>query len=285
MFRQKSPAAFVVIVAISLVMPGCGNQAKDGAVVHEAGTGGTAQALPATLTVDLGKGVKLELILISPGEFLMGSLNPQNDMPGFDWQQHRVRITKPFYLGKYPVTQEQWQAMIGDFPNRQLINTKGPKNPAECVERKDWERFVKKLNASFTRPEGQFALPTEAQWEYACRAGTTTKFYFGDDESKLGDYAWYNSNSGMKSHPVGEKKPNAWGLYDMSGNVSELCADAMVSYKKLPEDDPVAPYDVGYSVRRGGGWSGAATCCRSTFRAVSIYPGTGFRVALVLSEK
>ncbi len=265
---------------------GCGRKADKIDPKQDARS--TWQALEKEISVDLGGGVKLELLLIPPGEFLMGSLNPTADMPGMDWQQHRVRITRPFYLGKYPVTQEQWQAVMGEFPKHTHLNARGPKIPAADVGRNGWEQFLKKLNASYSRPEGQFALPTEAQWEYACRAGTTTKYYFGDDESKLGDYAWYNGNSDMKPHPVGQKKPNPWGLYDMSGNTAELCEDAFVSYTDLPTDDPVAPFDdKSYGVCRGGGWAGDATCCRSTFRHMvgSTMGGSGLRVALVLAER
>ena len=292
MLRRLSTVALVVVVATSsLAIPGCGNQAappKQDATTNDTGTGGKAQSLPQDVTVDLAKGVKLEMLLIPAGEFLMGSLHPTNDAPGTDLPQHRVRITKPFYLGKYPVTQQQWQAVMGENPSLSIAGADGPEIPVIWVDRDDCERFPKKLNASFKRPEGDFALPTEAQWEYACRAGSTTRFYFGDDQSKLGDYAWYNGNSDMKLHPVGQKKPNAWGLYDMSGNVTEWCADALVSYKELPVDDPIAPYNGPYGVCRGGGCFGSATGCRSSCRApgpTNRSAGVGLRVALVPASK
>ncbi len=287
MFRQLSTVAIVVMVAVgNLAMSGCGNQTKppkQNATTNDAGS--NAQTLPREIVVELGNGVKLELILISPGEFLMGSPDPE--MPHKDWPQHRVRITKPFYLGKYPVTQEQWQAVMGATFEADHVSAIGPRNPMEGVHRDRWEQFLKKLNASFTRPEGRFALPTEAQWEYACRAGTTTRFYFGDDVSKVGDYAWYDGNSGKQSHPVGQKKPNAWGLYDMSSNVSELCEDDFISYKELPVDDPVAPFNDAYSVSRGADCGCAATYCRSTFRGMvgGTMGGSGLRLALVPTNK
>ena len=132
-----------------------------------------------------------------------------------------MTITKPFYLGKYEVTQEQWEAVMGSNPS----HFKGPKNPVEQVSWDDCQQFLVKLNAKSGGQGSKFVLPTEAQWEYACRAGSTGKFCFGDDEKQLGEYAWYEANSGDKTHPVGEKKPNTFGLHDMHGNVWEWCQD------------------------------------------------------------
>jgi len=166
------------------------------------------------LTFDLGKGIKLEIVLIPAGEFLMGS--PDSEKEKFDCEkpQHRVRITKRFYLGKYLVTQEQWEAVMGS--NSSYF--KGPKIPVEAVSWDDCQQFLGKLNAKSAAGAGKFVLPSEAQWEYACRAGSETRYCFGDDEKQLGEFAWYDENSGKKPHPVGEKKPNAWALFDMHGN-------------------------------------------------------------------
>ena len=243
------------------------------------------------IAVDLSNGVKLEMVLIPAGEFLMGS--PESDRLASDDEkpQHRVRISKPFYLGKYLVTQEQWEAVMGDNPSK----FKGPRNPVERVSWEDCQVFLGKLNEKFRRPhpsplpagEGEFRLPTEAQWEYACRAGSTTRYCFGDTENGLGEYAWYIENSGRQTHPVGEKKPNAWGLYDMHGNVWEWCQDWYDSgyYAKSPTDGPMGPTTALGRVDRGGGWFSSAGDCRSAFRGRDDPGGRadtlGLRVSLV----
>ncbi len=237
--------------------------------------------LEKEIAVDLGRGIKLELVLVPAGEFLMGSPDFDDEKP-----QHRVRITKPFYLGKYPVTQEQWQALMGANPS----HFQGPKNPVECVSWEDCQEFLKKVNAKTGTRGGNLVLPTEAQWEYACRAGITTKYCFGDDESMLGEYAWYEKNSAKKTHPVGQKKPNAWGLYDMYGNVWEWCQDWFDGdyYANSPSDDPAGPSRGSSRVYRGGSWDYHAWRCRSANRdgydplfRIGIL---GFRLALVPSS-
>ena len=259
------------------------------------------------VAVDLGDGVKLEMLRIPAGEFLMGSTDEEvsrllaegkkdHDVQwyfdhvgtGTKAPQHRVRITRPFYLGKYLVTQEQWQAVMGDNPS----HFKGPRNPVETVNWNDCQAFFDKLNAKTGGRGGKFQLPTEAQWEYACRAGSRTRYYFGDDASGLGEYAWYGENyRDGKTHPVGEKKPNAWGLYDMHGNVWEWCADWSDGgyYASSPTDDPTGPSTGSYRVIRGGSWLAAPWECRSLHRN-RIEPGyrsgrLGLRVARVPAEE
>ena len=235
--------------------------------------------LKGQIVIDLGGRVKLEMVLILAGEFLMGDDEYR--------PVRKVNITKPFYLGKYEVTQEQWEAVMGSNPSR----FKGPKNPVEQVSWDDCQAFLAKLDAKMGRQGGRFALPTEAQWEYACRAGSTTRYCFGDNESQLGEYAWFDGNSGGQTHPVGEKKPNTWGLYDMHGNVWEWCQDWYGGYQEnSPADDPTGPADGSDRVNRGGGWSIDAGGCRSASRYF-YQPGIrsyilGFRVcSLVPADK
>jgi len=207
-------------------------------------------AAPAELTLDLGGGVTMKLVLIRPGKFMMGD----------EKDQHEVAISKPFYMGVTEVTQAQYEAVMGTNPS----HFKGATNPVEMVFWNDAAEFCKKLSE---KTRQTFRLPTEAEWEYACRAGTQTAFSFGDDPSALGDYAWWGRNSAKTTHPVGQKKPNAWGLYDMHGNVWEWCADWHGAYPKDPVTDPSGPATGRYRVLRGGSWSYVdADCFRCRFR-------------------
>jgi formylglycine-generating enzyme required for sulfatase activity len=250
--------------------------------------------LPVEKTVDLGDGVKLELVLVPAGRFRMGVQAGEDDdqKTGYQW----VRITKSFQMGKYEVTQEQWEKVMGTNPS----NFKGAKNPVENVSWDDCQEFLKKLNAlphpnplppgEGARVRDLFRLPTEAEWEWACRAGTRTRFGFGDEESGLAEYGWYGGNSGKTTHPVGAKKPNVWGLHDMHGNVCEWCADADEEYVYgwWPKADPTGPGFDDYRVLRGGAWDHVAGHCRSACRG-SNEPGIrsvsyGFRLVVSLSR-
>jgi formylglycine-generating enzyme required for sulfatase activity len=233
------------------------------------------------ISVELGNGVKLEMVLIPAGEFLMGSPDSDGYAKSDEKPQHRVRITKPFYLSMYLVTQEQWEAVMGSNPS----NFKGPKNPVERVGWGDCQQFIDKMNETLGVPGGKFQLPTEAQWEYACRAGSTTRFCFGDDEGQLGEYAWYDKNSGRQTHPVGEKRPNAWGLYDMHGNVDQWCADWYYGlFANSTVDDPTGPRSGSYRVYRGGGWYNPAGYCRSANRYFYAPGGRGSDLGLRVSR-
>jgi formylglycine-generating enzyme required for sulfatase activity len=223
----------------------------------------------------------MELVLIPAGSFLMGSPDLDTGAGSDEKPQHEVRITRPFYLGKYEVTQEQWQAVVGTNPSR----FQGPKNPVENVSWNDCQAFVKNLNDRHGGGGIVFGLPTEAQWEYACRAGSTARWCFGDSDSNLAEYAWYGSNSNSMTHPVGQKKPNAWGLHDMHGNVSEWCVDwyGSKSYAVSPADDPSGPDSGTSRVLRGGCWFNWPSDVRSAVRGRGVpggrVNGVGFRVA------
>jgi formylglycine-generating enzyme required for sulfatase activity len=300
MFRHLCTATLTALAALgslapTLSIPGCNNQSgtsKPDSKREETGAGGkavggTTSNFPRELAVDLGGGVKLEMVLIPAGEYRMGSPDSDSQAGREQKPQHPVRITKPFYLGKYLVTQQQWESLMGSNPAR----FKGPKNPAVWVGWEHCQAFLQRLNANSGGRGGKFVLPSEAQWEYACRAGTNTRYGFGDDEKKLGDYAWYKANSGDKTHPVGEKKPNAWGLFDMHGNAWEWCQDWWDGgyYAKSPADDPAGPAGGAYHVFRGGGCTNPAQSCRSAFRggALPSYRDDrlGLRLCLLPADK
>jgi formylglycine-generating enzyme required for sulfatase activity len=199
---------------------------------------------------------------------------------GYEDDQHEVTISKPFYMGVTEVTQAQYGAVMDTNPSQ----FKGATNPVEMVCWDDATEFCKELSET-TRQAVR--LPTEAEWEYACRAGTTTRFSFGDDISVLGDYAWHRANGGTP-HPVGQKKPNPWGLFDMHGNVWEWCADWFVEYTKEEATDPQGPVSGEYRVLRGGDWFTLSEYCRSASR-INVPPDDsrrnlyGFRVVVSVS--
>ena len=251
------------------------------------GTGKTI--VPKELTLDLGNQVTMKLALIPAGKFTMGSPAGEKDRAD-DEVQHDVTISKPFYMGIFEVTQEQYQQVVGTNPSK----FKGAQNPVEQVSWNDAADFCKKLSQTTGKT---VTLPTEAQWEYACRAGTTTPFHTGQTIST--DEANYNGNSvygnGQKGTdrqttiPVGSFKPNAFGLYDMHGNVLEWCSDWYGSYANANQVDPAGPSSGEYRVLRGGCWNGIPQDCRSAGRSgvVPGYPGYrfsnfGFRVVVDL---
>ncbi len=227
----------------------------------------TATVSPTSIAVSsadqksITNSIGMEFVLIPAGEFNMGS--PSNEV-GIDNEEspvHRVKIANGFYIGKYEVTQKQWRKVMENNPS----NFKGDNLPVEQVSWNDAQDFIKKLNEK--EGANKYRLPSEAEWEYAARAGTKTSYSFGDDESKLGDYAWYDANSGSKTHDVGQKKPNPWGLYDMHGNVWEWVQDSYYSnYNGAPTDGSAWEGDVSDRVRRGGSWNFNTWGCRSAFR-------------------
>lgn len=217
---------------------------------------------------------EMEFVLIPVGEFKMGS--PDDEVGRYDNEGpvQNETIKNPFKLGKYPVTQKQWIAVMGSNPS----SFKGDDLPVEYVSWDDVQEFITKLNEM----EGtdKYRLPSEAEWEYACRAGTNTRYSFGDDESKLGDYAWYSDNSGSKTHPVGQKNPNSWGLYDMYGNIWEWVQDRWHdNYKGAPSDGSAWEDGSGSDrVVRGGSWNNFARICRSAYRYWFV---PGYRINFV----
>ena len=249
---------------------------------------------PKALLLQFSKGVTMKLVLVPAGKFLMGSPDSDKDARDDEKPQHEVTISKPLYLGATEVTQGQWKAVMGTEPwkGRPCVK-EGDDHAANHLNWDDATAFCEKLSRSTGR---RFRLPTEAEWEYACRAGTTTRFCFGDDESSLGDYAWHHGNAmpaGEKyARPVAGKKPNAWGLYDMHGNLWEWCSDRHDGkYYSNGKDttDPAGPSSGTARVLRGGSFfTSYGGCCRSASRGSRSddgrYADYGFRIVLSLDE-
>ncbi len=225
----------------------------------------------------------LEMVYIRPGTFTMGSPVSEQGRRN-DEIQHSAILTKGFWLGKTVVTQGQWKALMGG--NRSLFKNAGRDAPVENVSWTDAMEFCRKLTERERQAgrmtEGyEYTLPTEAQWEYACRAGTTGPFAGSGNLDSMG---WYSSNSGTTTHPVAQKQANAWGLYDMHGNVWEWCRDWYGNYPGRSVTDPIGPSSGSLRVYRGGGWASIAQRCRSAYR-YGGGPGlrldyVGFRLAL-----
>jgi formylglycine-generating enzyme required for sulfatase activity len=209
---------------------------------------GSVEGLPETVTLDLGGGTTLKLALIRPGEFLMGSVTNAWGYHPNESPQHRVRITKPFFMGVHEVTRAQYDAVMGT-----AIAGDGSNRPAASVSWRQATNFCARLSASAGR---NVRLPTEAEWEYACRAGSTTVWSFGDLDriDAMKDHAWFGQDARGGPRDVGGKKPNAWGLYDMHGNVSEWCLDRFGAdyYPVSPIDDPTGPDSGMFRVLRSG---------------------------------
>jgi formylglycine-generating enzyme required for sulfatase activity len=219
------------------------------------------------------------MVSLPAGQFLMGSPDSDSDADKSEKPPRQVNVNS-FAIGKYPVTQAQYEAVMGTNPSHFSNN---PQNPVEMVNWNDAQAFCQKLSQITGKT---YRLPTEAEWEYACRAGTTTRYYFGDDAGQLGDYAWHKRNSQDKTHPVGQKKPNAWGLHDMIGNVWEWCEDDWHdNYIGAPTDGSawINNNDNDYrSLLRGGSWYFYPYSCRSACRYYFSRRGylvnSGFRV-------
>lgn len=243
--------------------------------------------------------IGMQFVAIPAGSFLMGSGADDKEAFANEKPQHRVTISRPFYMGKYEVTQAQWEAVMGSSPytlarSNPFLGLPGmearirkPDNPA-TVSWNDAQEFVQRLN----RKEGQarYRLPTEAEWEYATRAGTTTRYSFGDDRAELGRFAWYGENfQSGSSHKIGTKAPNPWGLYDVHGNVWEWVQDRYDAgyYASSPATDPQGPASGNGHVVRGGSWHETSTSWRSAMRKEydADYRGISIGLRLVLEMK
>jgi formylglycine-generating enzyme required for sulfatase activity len=235
--------------------------------------------------------VAIDLVWIEPGTFWMGS-PAEEPRRGNNEQRHRVTLTRGFWLGRYPVTQEQFVAVTQEKARRPMC----PKCPVEFVTWYDAIAFTEGLTSLVQQyakspPGFRFRLPTEAEWEYACRAGTESAFNDGSDCTKSEDLdtaldglGWYRKNADFQTHPVGAKLPNAWGLYDMHGNLWEWCSDGYRSYSSGSQIDPVGSTDdEGMRMVRGGTFCFADRYCRSAsrFREAADHPSllVGFRLA------
>lgn len=174
----------------------------------------------------------LDMVWCPPGTFIMGS-PPEEPGRFADEDQIEVELTRGFWIARTQLTQKVWQELMGNNPS----NFKGDDRPVESVSWNDCQDFLRVLNDCYPVKDFAFRLPTEAQWEYACRAGTTTAFSCGDDPAQLGDYAWFSENGNWETHPVAQKLPNPWGLFDMHGNVWEWCQDFYGDYKDAVEEE------------------------------------------------
>ena len=233
-----------------------------------------------TLILSLGKGVTMKLIRIPVGKFMMGSPETEKGRRDDEGPQRWVTISKPFYMGVTEVTQAQYESVTGKNPSK----FKAPQNPVEMISWNDAMAFCTVLSKKTRRA---VRLPTEAQWEYACRAGAKTRFGFGDDDKGMDAYGWCASNSDGKTHPVGRKKPNAFGLYDMHGNVREWCRDwyDVKFYAKAKNVDPENTKASGKHARVLRGGSCLSAYSRAAFRLrfppTSRWHDIGFRVVIV----
>ncbi|MBY0459980.1 MAG: formylglycine-generating enzyme family protein, partial [Gemmataceae bacterium] len=245
-----------------------------------------ARSAGEKVELSLPGGAKMAFAWCPPGSFRMGGTQYDSEKP-----VHKVTLTKGFFMGIHPVTQAQWKAIMGTDPS----HFKGPNRPVEQVSWEDCQEFCKKFTASLNG-RVTVRLPTEAEWEYACRAGTTTEFHFGDvintDLANYdGNYSWNNSPKGtyrQETTDVGSFRANPWGLFDVHGNVWEWCQDWYAPYKDGDQTDPCQfnKQSDDYRVLRGGSWSSSPQGCRSAGRRrrapASRYCDYGFRVCFRL---
>lgn len=222
--------------------------------------------------------LQIALVRVPPGEFTMGSPADEEGHALNEEPQRRVLITKAFYIGRYHVTRAQYQELMGEMPGGEGLTL-----PVSQITYANALEFCQRLS---TASNIEVRLPTEAQWEYACRAETQTRYHSGQTEAELAGVGWYSENSEGKAHPVGQKQPNAWGLYDMHGNVWDYCADFIDDYATMSDTDPVGRVTPRYGAMRGGGWMHGHENCRAATRLISddMFGGAGFRIAVNVSQ-
>jgi len=219
----------------------------------------------------------IQFVFIPQGTMIMGTRLQADARP-----LHNVRISNPFYLAKYPVTQGEWIALMKNNPSR----SKTRNLPVENISWNDTRKFISELNKGGMAYE--YRLPTEAEWEYASRAGSSTEFYFGDDSGLLLKYGWFHDNSNKLSHEVGKKKSNGWELFDMYGNVFEWCEDWFSEYSQSARIDPVGPEKGQYKIFRGGSWFTDAHSCmcgvRNYYQPNGFFDYIGMRLAISITK-
>jgi len=234
-----------------------------------------------TITNSIG----MAFVALPIGSFVMGGDPVSEQADENETPKHKVTFEKPFALGKFTVTQTQWQEIMGTNPNRFI----GKDHPVETVSHGNACEFITRLNQRENTTV--YSLPTEAQWEYAARAGSQSAYCFGPDRSRLVEFAWCKKNSDNSTHPVGLLSPNDWGLFDMHGNVHEWCADWFDRsyYTKAPARDPGGPDRGLAKVLRGGDWGSEDWYCRCAIRSLSspdrLSPRVGFRVLMFIEKQ
>ena len=211
------------------------------------------------ITIPVKDGICIEMVKVEAGTFMMGATSEMKNPYDDEKPVHQVTLTNDYYMGKYEVTQALWQVVMGKNPSY----FKGDNLPVNYVRWKDCQRFISKLNSMTGR---KFRLPTEAEWEYAARGGKKSRGYQYSGSSNISDVAWYDGNSGDKTHPVGTKQANELGIYDMTGNVLEWCQDWYGSYYSSSQTNPTGSDSGSARVSRGGGWNCNASYCRLSVR-------------------
>ncbi len=280
---------------------GPGNQASGNAAATRPAPKPQKPRIPSSLSVELAEDVKMKLTLVPAGKFMMGGEAPPAELAArfkrygaaaehyaAEQPQRKVTISKPFYMGRWEVTRPEWTALMKTRPwDSKKCDKPNSGNIANHVS---WDQAAEFCKAMSDKTGLKVALPSEAQWEYACRAGSKSAFSFGDDDSRLKRYAWYAANTLIANeaypHTAGRKTPNRWGLFDMHGNAAEWCSDWYDAkfYEKAPAADPLNSTKTEQRVLRGGQFGEYPDSCRSAYRAkanpTTTRCGYGFRVVI-----